>query len=57
MHDYSVATAAPATETTESTTTTTTNPTAPAKSRSFFGPLLLILVGVGVLVMLWRASS
>ncbi|HEV8660424.1 MAG TPA: hypothetical protein VGS96_17605 [Thermoanaerobaculia bacterium] len=55
----------PPTTTTASTTTTsdTTTPQAakttptPSRGRSFFIPILLIVVGLGVLVMLFRASS
>ncbi len=57
---------APATESSTASTSATLDTSAttqpaegekPVKSRSFFWPLLLILVGVGVLVTLWRASS
>lgn len=51
----------PTTSTTTSATSTPTSTTTagekPAQSRSFFGPIFLIIIGVGVLVMLWRASS
>ena len=50
-----------ATSSTESTATTATTEsnaaTKPSQSRSLFGPILLIIVGIGLLLTLWRASS
>lgn len=55
------ATTATATETTATNATTAptdSNPAEkPAPSRSLLGPILLIIVGVGLLLTLWRASS
>lgn len=46
------------TETTTTTAATESNPGGkPAQSRSLLGPILLIIVGVGLLLTLWRASS
>jgi hypothetical protein len=45
------------TETTATTATTESNAAAKPQSRSLFGPILLIIVGIGLLLTLWRASS
>ncbi len=44
-------------DTSATATTPPENKEKPGQSRSFFWPVLLIIVGVGVLVTLWRASS
>jgi hypothetical protein len=48
--------AAPA-ETTDTTTTESNASEKSTKSRSLLWPILLIIVGVGLLLTLWRASS
>lgn len=52
--DTAVSSALPETDT---ASTEAENAGKPAKSRSFFWPVILIIVGVGLLVTLWRASS